>query len=160
MEMFNLFVTAMFIAVAVYLLWGFAKSRGKVKITDRNWSVARILFLVAFLLALVTVFFVENVYDIVRTVATILALGLFFFIRDGIGEEGVVTLARLIPWDQIRGYDYKENKNMFSVYFVEDNKTKSNTDYTLVMNFDLKDAEAVKELLKRCIGKKHIRIRK
>ena len=156
----NYILTALFVAVIVYLLLGYVKAFGKVRITDRNWSVPRILFLVAFLLAFLMFFTAQNTYDIVRTVITIIALGLFFFLRDGIGEEGVVSLAHFTPWSQIRSYDYRQDKKAFTVYFVEEKKSKSNTDYSLVMNFDRKDEEAVKKLLQEACPKKHIRFKK
>lgn len=160
MLVLNYVITVLFVAVIVYLLMGLFKSFGKVQIKDRDWSPARIVFLIAFGLAFLMFYTAQGVYDYARTIITIIALGLFYFLRDGIGEEGIVTLAHFTPWSEIRGYDYRREKKAFAVYFVEEKKSKSNTDYSIVMNFDLKNEEAVKKLLEKACPKKHIRFKK
>lgn len=160
MNIGNYFITALFLGISAYILWGVISSKAKVIIRDRDWSFGRIMFLVAFVLACVTGVFIRDATDVVRTLATILAIGLFLFVRDGLSEKGIVALGRLTPWSQIRGFDYRRDKKQFSVFFVEDNKSKSNTDYSIVMNFDLKNEEAVKQMLDKYIRKKHIRIKK
>ncbi len=156
----NSIISVVFGVLAIWLFRGVYTTRGKMVIKDRQWTVQRIIFIVAGVMILLTGLLYTSLLDWLRLIIMLLCIVAFLLSRDGIGHQGVCSTGRYIPYTEIRNYDYDEKKNKFVVYFTAMDKGKNANDYNLSIDFDLKDAEAVKKLLKTHIGKKYIRMKK
>ena len=62
----NMILTAIFGALAVWLLIGVVKTWGKTKYKDRTWTASRILFVVAAVMLVFTAFAYNGIWDIIR----------------------------------------------------------------------------------------------
>lgn len=157
----NLVIIFMFVALGVWVGRGYLLTRNKIVIKDRLWNLSRILFLGAGVFSMFTLLTLHTPLDILRSVITLAVVVLFVFSRDGIGEEGICSFGRFFPYQDVVGYDYKENKKDFSAYFVlNDGKARKSNEYSLAIPFEKDQEEAVKALLKKHIGRKYVRMKK
>ena len=115
----NLTVTVIFLILTVMLAVRWFKLRGKITIPDQQWSTIRILFVVIGALSLLSMFSGSQtgLLDYLRVVATIAAVAAYMLCRDGLGESGLVVAGRWYAWNEVKGWDYSEDKKKFTVYF-------------------------------------------
>ncbi|MBQ9154026.1 MAG: hypothetical protein IJ130_09435 [Solobacterium sp.] len=157
----NIILTVLFGGMGAWLFAGWFRTRNKISIYDKKWSASRILFIVAGVLSLATMYLYTSVLDFIRIGAMLLCIIAYMLTRDGIGDEGVSCNGSFYPWNVVRSYDFQEEKKSFyAVFSVWDKQSKKNGNYQANINFDLKDEEAVKELLKKKIGKRYVRRKK
>ncbi|MBQ9046561.1 MAG: hypothetical protein IJ120_01560 [Solobacterium sp.] len=162
MELFsNYLLTAIFLALGVWMLIGWIRTHKYVEVKERMWSPSRILFMVAAGLAVLTMVAMKSVADYIRAAATIFCIILFLLQRNGMGNGGVADLGKMVNWSDIKAYDYAENDKKFTVYMTAiDEKSKNHKQYTIEQDYELKDKESVKQILKDNIGKKYRRMKK
>lgn len=157
----NILLTVLFGGMAAWLYAGWFRTRDKITIYDKRWSASRILFIAAGVLALATAYLYTSRLDLIRITAMMLCILAYLITRDGIGEDGVSCNGSFYPWNVVRSYDFQqEKKGFYAVFSIWDKQSKKNGNYQANISFDLKDEEAVKELLKKKIGKRYVRRKK
>lgn len=157
----NILLCALFGGMGIWMLLSYFKTNKKILIKDRTWTFSRGLFLAAGIAAAVTVVFYNTFLDYLRIITMLMAIAGFLLMRDGVGEEGIVSMGKFTPWKMIRNYDCGMNKKKFTVIFnCNDKSGKSKDTYMSYIDFDVKDADKVQALLKEKIGNKYIRMKK
>jgi len=156
----NWILTAVFGALGIWLLTEYIRTNGKIRIADRRWTASRILFAIAGLMAIATVFIYNTVLDYIRLGVMGLCIAVFLMMHDGVGDEGVVAYGHFTPWNEIRAYDFREGKKKFDIFFTAlDRDSKKGGDYSIQVAFANSQAEEVKKLLSEHIGKKYRRMK-
>ena len=157
----NVILFGVFLGLGLWLAYAWLRTHKHVKIKERMWSPSRILFAVAAVLALLTLFVMKSALDFARGGATIFCIVMFFLQRNGMGEDGVADLGKMVSWSEVKAYDYLRGEKKFTVYMnTIDAKDKKHETYQITQDYDLKDEDAVKELLQKQIGKKYRRMKK
>lgn len=157
----NVLLLAIFVGMAVWMVVGYVKTHDKVEIKDFMWTGNRIIFAIAGALALVSAFMFNNLWDYLRLISMVVAIVMFLLMRDGIGPDGVVSMGKFTPYEDVKAYDFQAKKKRFEVYFTcAENKDGKNDYYNLIIDFDLKDEEKIKAYLKEKIGRKYTRMKK
>lgn len=158
----NLVLLLIFVLMSIWMGMNYFRTRNKVVLKDRMWTTGRMMFMIAGLMILATIFLYKTVFDVLRLVAMVACIVFFLLLRDGVGEDGISSMGQFTPYKNVRGYDYiKDKKNRFHVYFTcHDDKSSKNSDYNVNITFYGKDEENVKAYLKERIGKKYIRMKK
>ncbi len=164
-DIINIVISIIFATLGVLMFVRYFKLKGKIIIEDQQWSTMRLLFLGFGLLAFVSIVTgtaVATVLDYVRLGATLLAVTGYMIVRDGVGEEGMISAGKLIPWDQVRAYDMEERKNVIAVYFtVESQNEKKPDEYTTKeLDFAQRDKEYLGKFLEMNLGRKFTRMKK
>ena len=117
----NVAISVIFAVLSVIMLFRWNKWRGKVIIQDQQWSTVRILFLAIGVMSFIS-FLTTNqnttYWDYIRIVMTIIAVTAYMTVRDGVGEEGLLSAGKFYPWNIVRSYDYEERKKVIAVYFT------------------------------------------
>ena len=158
----NILLTVLFGGLGVWMLMGYFRCVRKLKYKDKMWTASRILFAVAGVLSLMSIFMYRSPLDFVRFAAMTMCIIAFLILRDGIGEEGIGSMGRLTPWKDVKAYDYAVYKKKVSVFFICEDKDakKKKGEYTVAINFDAKDEKEITDYLNQKAGKKHIRMKK
>lgn len=159
----NISITVVFALLAVLMFLRYRKLRGKVLVADQQWSVIRIAFLMIALLTFVTMFNSDNtVYDYFRIGATVCAVTAYMVCRDGVGEEGIVSAGKLFPWNEVRGWDYEERKNIVAMFFQVDSQNKKKPDQysTKELDFANSDKEVLMKFMKLNQSRKYTRMKR
>ena len=151
-DIINIVIGVVFIGLSIPLFFRWKKLNGKVIIADQQWSTMRILFLAVGVLSVLSMFTQGasmSVFDIFRLTGTIIAVSVYMVVRDGVGEDGLVTGGKMIPWSEVRAYDYEKRKNVIAVFFtVESQNEKKPDDYrSKELDFSLQDEEQLKRFL-------------
>lgn len=152
----NIVLTVMFSAIAVWLFWGYSKTRDMI-FKDELWTPSRILFLAAGILCMLSAFVFSSMLDWIRLTAMGLCVIAFILMRDGVGEDAFAVSGRRYPYDQVRAYDYGDYKKQFRVYFVPEGRSN---DEAIAVNLRKQDKEEIIKFLKGRMGKKYTRMRK
>lgn len=161
----NLVITAIFTVLAIVMFIRWYKWKGKVMITDQQWSTVRIIFLALGLASFISLL-VSNQYttgfDYLRITATVLAVSAYMTVRDGVGEEGLISGGKFYPWSEVRAYDTEEKKNVLAVYFTVESQDENKPDeyVTKELDFANEDKEAVLKFLKLNLGRKFTRMKR
>ncbi len=164
-DIINIVIGVVFIGLSIPLFFRWRKLSGKVIITDQQWSTMRILFLaigVLSVISLITQGANMTFFDIFRLTGTIIAVSIYMVVRDGVGEEGLVSGGKIYPWNEVRAYDYERRKNVVAVYFtVESQNEKKPDDYrSKELDFSIEDEELLKKFLENNLGRKYTRMKK
>ncbi len=165
MNILNIAIGTIFILVSIPLFIRWRKISGKVLITDQQWSTMRIMFLVVGVLSVLSMIMEGanmSFYDIYRLTGTIIAVSIYMVVRDGVGEEGLVAGGKLIPWSEVRAYDYEVRKNVVAVFFtVESQNEKNPDDYrSKELDFARTDEDVLKRFLDTNLKRKYTRMKK
>ena len=161
----NVAISVIFAVLSVIMLFRWNKWRGKVIIQDQQWSTVRILFLAIGVMSFIS-FLTTNqnttYWDYIRIVMTIIAVTAYMTVRDGVGEEGLLSAGKFYPWNIVRSYDYEERKKVIAVYFtVESQNEKKPDEYvTKELDFSVEDKETLMKFLKLNLGRKYTRMKK
>lgn len=157
----NLILSILFGGMAVWMLWSYFRTRKEITICDRKITATRIIFLVAGVISILTVFMYNTLMDYIRIAAMCAAIAGFLLMRDGVGENGAVSMGKFTPWSMIKAYDCGYDKKKFTAIFIcSDKSGKKAENYNAYIDFDRKNGEAVQKLLKEKIGNKYTRMRK
>ena len=164
-DIINIVISVIFVGLSIPLFIRWRKLTGKVIISDQQWSTMRILFLVIGVLSVISMITQASsmsIFDILRLTATIIAVSIYMVVRDGVGEEGLVSGGKLYPWSDVRAYDYERRKNVIAVYFtVESQNEKKPDDYrSKELDFSVEDEELLKKFLENNLGRKYTRMKK
>lgn len=164
-DIINLVISIVFFALSIPLFLRWRRLRDKVIISDQQWSTTRIIFLalgVMSFISLLTQGSSMTMFDIIRLTATVVAVSIYMVVRDGVGEEGLVSGGKLIPWSEVRAYDYEPRKNVIAVYFtVESQNDKKPDDYrSKELDFANEDKEILMKFLENNLGRKFTRMKK
>lgn len=164
-DIINIVISVIFVGLSIPLFIRWRKLTGKVIISDQQWSTMRILFLVIGVLSVISMITQASsmsIFDILRLTATIIAVSIYMVVRDGVGEEGLVSGGKLYPWNEVRAYDYERRKNVIAVYFtVESQNEKKPDDYrSKELDFNVEDEELLKKFLENNLGRKYTRMKK
>ena len=160
----NVAISVIFAVLSVIMLFRWNKWRGKVIIQDQQWSTVRILFLAIGVMSFIS-FLTTNqnttYWDYIRIVMTIIAVTAYMTVRDGVGEEGLLSAGKFYPWNIVRSYDYEERKKVIAVYFtVESQNEKKPDEYvTKELDFSVEDKETLMKFLKLNLGRKYTRMK-
>lgn len=161
----NIAVGAVFTVFGVVMLIRWARIHKYIMIQDQQWGTLRIMVLVLGVLSMLTL--VMNTasnsgWDYFRIAATLLAVTAYLAVHDGVGEDGMVSGGKFYPWNEVRSYDYQEQKNHVAVYFtVESQDEKKPDDYTTKeLDFSNQDKEVLMKFLKLNLGRKYTRMKK
>ena len=161
----NVAISVIFAVLSVIMLFRWNKWRGKVIIQDQQWSTVRILFLAIGVMSFIS-FLTTNqnttYWDYIRIVMTIIAVTAYMTVRDGVGEEGLLSAGKFYPWNIFRSYDYEERKKVIAVYFtVESQNEKKPDEYvTKELDFYVEDKDTLMKFLKLNLGRKYTRMKK
>ncbi|SJZ73914.1 DUF5673 domain-containing protein [Anaerorhabdus furcosa] len=161
MDFMNLVLTGVFLAIAFWLSFKLVRMQKTVRIYGKFVTATRIMFFVALIFAIVTIFiYWGNIGEMIRSVIMCFAISMFIFLQDGITDDGFFLIGNYVSFNDVIDYDYKKEKNKFIVFFsYKDGKQKSGNFQTEVV-FDLKRADLVEKTLKEKIGKKYRRMKK
>jgi hypothetical protein len=163
MDYMNILLFIIFGFLAVWMLMGIVRTSKQITIKDKLWTFNRILFLLAGIFAMLSVFVYNSIWDVLRLFAMMAAIIGFLLMRDGIGDEGFVTTGTYVPYIHVKNYDYALQKKKFTVYFVYSDpkgKGKDKGVYNASIDFHPDDQEEIKKLLKERIGRKYMRMKK
>lgn len=156
----NWILTAVFGALGIWLLMEYVKTNKKIRIADRRWTVSRVLFAIAGLMALVSVVLYNSIMDYIRLAVMAFCIIIFLMMHDGVGDEGIVAYGHFTPWNDLKAYDFKSGKKKFEVFFTAiDRGSKKGEEYSIQVAFANQQEEEVKALLKKHIGKKYRRMK-
>ena len=161
----NVAISVIFAVLSVIMLFRWNKWRGKVIIQDQQWSTVRILFIAIGVMSFIS-FLTTNqnttYWDYIRIVMTIIAVTAYMTVRDGVGEEGLLSAGKFYPWNIVRSYDYEERKKVIAVYFtVESQNEKKPDEYvTKELDFSVEDKDTLMKFLKLNLGRKYTRMKK
>ncbi len=159
-QMSNYILIVLFTGLAIWQGVGYFRTKGKITIYDKLWSGTRILFVAAAILGAATLLVYTGPIEFIRILSMLLCVVSYLLCRDGIGDEGVCVNGSFYPYGTVRAYDFQqEKKSFFAVFTVNEPGSSKNGNYNININFDLKDEEAVKALLKKRIGKKYTRMK-
>ena len=161
----NIVIGTVFILISIPLFIRWRRISGKVIITDQQWSTMRILFLVVGVLSVLSLILEGakmSLFDIYRLTGTVIAVSIYMVVRDGVGEEGLVSGGKLIPWSEVRAYDYEVRKNVVAVFFtVESQNEKNPDDYrSKELDFARTDEDVLKKFLETNLKRKYTRMKK
>ena len=161
----NIIISALFGTVSVIMFYRWYRVNRKIMIKDQQWSYLRIMVLVLGVLtavSLVTNSSTNTVYDYSRIAFTFLAVTAFMALRDGVGEEGLVSIGKFYPWSEVTAYDYTEKKNTVEVYFQLKSQKKNKPDEytTKVLEFSKEDKEPLLKFMKINLGRKFTRMKR
>ncbi|MBR4164322.1 MAG: hypothetical protein IKR11_12430 [Solobacterium sp.] len=159
----NIILIASFSVLSVIMLVRWFLNRGKVMIQDQQWSYIRILFLIVGLLSILSFVTSNNSFlDYVRLTVMVIAVSAYMIVRDGVGEDGLVSGGKFYPWEIVRAYDYKELKNVVEVYFTVDstNEKKPDEYTTKVLDFSNESKDILMRFLEINLGRKYTRMKK
>ncbi len=160
----NIILIVSFSILSVLMLFRWFKNRGRVMIQDQQWSYIRILFLIVGLLSILSFVTVPNnsFLDYARLTVMVVAVSAYMIVRDGVGEEGLVSGGKFYPWEIVRAYDYKELKNVVEVYFTVDstNEKKPDEYTTKVLDFSNESKDILMRFLEINLGRKYTRMKK
>ena len=154
-QLSNIILTVMFSAIAVWLFYGYSKTRNLIY-KDKLWSMTRIFFLIAGLFCILSALVYTSALDWIRLAAMLLCVVAFFLVRDGIGEDGFGVMGRFYPFEKVRAYDYGDyKKDQFKVFFIPEG---DETPVSVALLNSQKDE--ILAFLKSKIGKKYTRMKK
>ncbi len=161
----NIIISVTFTVFGIVMLIRWARIHKYIMIQDQQWGYLRIMVLILGLLSMVSLFAggtINTTWDYVRIAATLLAVTAFMAVHDGVGEDGLVSAGKFYPWNEVRAYDYRENKNHVAVYFmVESRNEKKPDDYTTKeLDFSNQDKEVLLKFLKLNLGRKYTRMKR
>ena len=161
----NVAISVIFAVLSVIMLFRWNKWRGKVIIQDQQWSTVRILFLAIGVMSFISFLTINQnttYWDYIRIVMTIIAVTAYMTVRDGVGEEGLLSAGKFYPWNIVRSYDYEERKKVIAVYFtVESQNEKKPDEYvTKELDFSVEDKDTLMKFLKLNLGRKYTRMKK
>lgn len=157
----NFGIAVLFGVFAIMMLVHMVKHYKWIEIPDRQWSALKILFLAIGLLTILSILtdtsMITSLSGILRTVTTTAAVIIYLLMKDGIGEQGLVSGITTYTWKDIKAYDYEEDNKKFHVFFVMDS---SKGEQVRELIFDRDKEEEVKDLLKKNLGRKYTRMKK
>lgn len=164
-DIINIVIGTVFIAVSIPLFIRWRKINKKVIIQDQQWSTMRILFLVVGVLSILSLLLDGanmTYFDVYRLTGTVFAVSIYMLVRDGVGEEGLVSGGKLYPWSEVRAYDYETRKNVIAVYFTIESQNESKPDdyRSKELDFSKQDEEQLKKFLEMNLGRKYTRMKK
>ena len=161
----NLVIGVAFTAFGIVMLIRWARIHKYIMIQDQQWGYLRIAVLAMGLLSMLTLLLNtanNTAWDYFRIAATLVAVTAYLAVHDGVGEEGMVAGGKFFPWNQVRSWDYREQKNTVAVYFtVESQDEKKPDDYTTKeLDFSNQDKEVLMKFLRLNVGRKYTRMKK
>lgn len=160
----NIVLIAVFSVVSVVMFWRYFKNGSKVMIKDQQWSYIRILFLVIGVMSVISLLSSKNntLLDYFRIGVMIVAVTAYMLMRDGVGEEGLVSGGKFYSWDLCRAYDWQEKKSIIAVFFTMEDPSDKNPDgyKTKELDFSKEDKDVLMEFLKLNLGRKYTRMKK
>ncbi len=160
-ETSNLIIILIFGGLGAWLMVGYLKTRKEIKIKDKSWNFSRIIFAVAGVMSLITIIFCQTVLDVIRLIATEFCIVMFLLQRDGIGDNGIVSLGQFFSYKDVKAYDVQDSgKKVNCLFMVEEKGKKKNSEYTVQLVFSKSQHIEVKDLLKTQIGKKYRRMKR
>lgn len=164
-DIINIIIGTAFIVISIPLLIRWKKINKKVIIQDQQWSTMRILLLVIGVLSMISLVMEYkklSYFDIYRLTGTVVAVSVYMLVRDGVGEEGLVSAGKLYPWPEVRAYDFEIKKNVIAVYFtVESQNEKEPDDYrSKELDFSKQDEPQLMKFLEMNLGRKYTRMKK
>ncbi len=160
-ETSNLIITIIFGGLGAWLLVGYLKTRKEIKIKDKSWNFSRVIFAIAGVMSLVTIIFSQTLLDILRLVSTEFCIIMFLLQRDGIGDNGIVSLGQFFSYKDIKAYDVQDSgKKVNCLFMIEEKAKKKNSEYTVQLVFSKAQHIEVKDILKTHIGKKYRRMKR
>ncbi|MCI5773242.1 MAG: DUF5673 domain-containing protein [Erysipelotrichaceae bacterium] len=164
MEFLNNILLGLFIALAVYLTYGYFKTHKEVQIACKNKDKTKIfLYGSLMIMNILTLIVNHGVMDIIRTIIVSYVILLMFLLKDGIGKNGIIANSTFIVYQDIEIYDQETTKDGFKLYVgyrsANDRKKQRDMSETSLV-FDAKDEKAIKELLQQKLPKKQRRMKK
>lgn len=154
----ELILSLVFALLGVYLFYLDVTSGRRIEIKDRMWNTGRILFAVCCAMSVAAMFTAGDILTVIRLICMLFCMIAFLLNRDGLSQDGFVTMGRTTPWKEIRSYDYMTDRNRFTVVFMvqtDNGRRRENS-----IPFELKQADEVKGFLEEKIAKKHLRMKK
>lgn len=158
MDNFSIFITAAFLAFAVYLGSNVFTMKKRVVIYSKFITSSKVVFAIALVFGIFTFFYAQNIWDIVRGIIMVVCILMFILITDGIAEDCFVVSGKTILFKNVTEYCTKETKKGIVVYFNYRN-TKNTKIFSGLINFDGKKADEINKFLKERLGKKFRRMK-
>ncbi len=160
----NMVLVAAFLILSVILLIRWSKVNRKVMISDQQWSVMRMVFLGIGLLAIFQIMSntAKSGWDVARMVSTIVLVTVYLILKDGVGEEGLVSSGKFYPWSEVRSYDWEDRKKIVAVYFTVESQDEKKPDQyrTKELDFSQEDREYLMRFLEINCRRKFTRMKK
>lgn len=163
-DFLNIIFIIAFTAVGLLMAYRYVKIRKYILIQDQQWSYMRMTFLLIGVLSAISLLNTQSntVLDYIRLGATLVAVSVYMMVRDGIGEDGMVSGGKFTPWNKVRSWDYVERKNIVAMYFtVESTNPKKPDNYTTKeLDFAKKDQEILMKFMHLNLHRKYTRMKK
>ncbi len=161
----NIIISVIFGVASVVMFYRWSKVHRKIMIHDQQWSYLRIMVLVLGVLTAVSLVLnasQNTMYDYARIAFTFLGVTAFMALRDGVGEEGMVSVGKFYPWNEVTAYDYSYKKNTVEVYFMVKSQKKDKPDEytTKVLEFANENKDHLMKFLQINLGRKYTRMKR
>lgn len=163
-DIVNIILIVVFGTLAVVMFTRYFKNHRRIMIEDQQWSYIRIMFLVVGVLSIISLLSMKggSILDYIRIVIMIISVSAYMIVRDGVGEDGMLSGGKFYPWDQVMAYDYRVEKNIVAVYFmIESTDEKKKDEYTTKeLDFSINDKDVLLKFLELNLGRKYTRMKK
>lgn len=163
-DVMNIILIVVFGTLAVVMFTRYFKNHRRIMIQDQQWSYIRIMFLVVGVLSIISLLSMQGgtFLDYVRIVVMIISVSAYMVVRDGVGEDGMMSGGKFYPWEEVRAYDYRIDKNVVAVYFmIEPKNEKKKDEYTTKeLDFAIGDKDVLLKFLDLNLGRKYTRMKK
>ncbi len=162
-NLFDILMTVVFAAIGGFMFYRAFRTHKKIMFYDKTWGGFRSFFALIATIALLSMVYGNNdFWGQTRNIVLLFASMSFLFVRDGIGEEGIVTSGQFLPWSEVRAYDYVLEEKKLTAFFTVESQNKKKPDQysTQAIDFDRKNEKQIIEFLNLNIGRKRTRMKK
>lgn len=161
MDFFSLVLLGIFLAISIWLGLKLIRMKKLVVIYGKFLNLTKIMFLVALLFAIATIFlYLNNIGELIRSIIMIIAIIMFILLQDGLCDDGFFYVGNYVPFEDVNDFDYKRDKEKFIVYFTYRDPKQKTGNFSTEIIFNLKKGDEIEKILKEKIGKKYKRIKK
>lgn len=158
---YEIIILLFFLAIGTYMLVCWLRTRKALKYKDRMWSAYRMIFLIC---CLTSLFFLllggNDIWGFIRLASTVYCTVMFLLNRDGIGDDGIVTMGSLTPWKELQVWDYGYDGKKKFYLFLEVKKEKESSPHLWTITFDREQGEEILSFMRQKQGKKYRRMKK
>ncbi|NLP21965.1 MAG: hypothetical protein GX368_04005 [Erysipelotrichaceae bacterium] len=159
MQQFNIVYISVFAFASIWTIFKLFKVNPNIIIETKFIKASTILFILAAVFSILTLFVNSGMMDYIRTFVMVIAIIIYLMLKEGLGNDGFYVNGHFTPYKDVIYYDYFEEKKKFNVVFkLKD--TKGEDQFNANLDFNLKDKEKVIKTLNKKMPKKQKRIKK
>jgi len=159
MQQFNIVYISVFAFASIWTIFKLFKVNPNIIIETKFIKASTILFILAAVFSILTLFVNSGMMDYIRTFVMVIAIIIYLMLKEGLGNDGFYVNGHFTSYKDVIYYDYFEEKKKFNVVFkLKD--TKGEDQFNANLDFNLKDKEKVIKTLNKKMPKKQKRIKK